>query len=78
MPPLMLALGVGLDVLLHHHHALDEDAVLVGDDAEHTALLAFIFTGDDFDTVVALDLDLAGDDGLELGCHVAFLPRQIR
>ena len=50
-------LRVGLDVLLHHHDALDQDAVLFRDDTENAALLALVLAGDDFDLVVALDLD---------------------
>ena len=63
-----VALRVGLDVLLDHHDALDEDAILVGDDAEDAALLALVFACDHFDFVIPLDLD---------ACHNSLLSSTI-
>jgi hypothetical protein len=48
-------------VLLDHHDVLDQEAILVGDDAEYATSLALVFSCDDFDGVVALDLDSCHD-----------------
>ncbi len=55
-------------MLFDHHDALDEDAILVGDDAEDAALLTFIFACDHLDFVIALDLD---------ACHNSLLSSTI-
>jgi hypothetical protein len=63
-----IALGVGLDMLLHHHDALNEDAILVGDDTEDAALLTLVLTGDYFHFVIPLYLD---------ACHISLFSSTI-
>jgi hypothetical protein len=46
-------------MLLHHHDVLNQNTILLGDDTQDAALLALVFTGNNFDPVVPLDLDLA-------------------
>jgi hypothetical protein len=59
-------------MLLHHHDALNEDAILVGDDAEDAALLALVLTGDYFDFVITLNLDACHNS---LSSSTIVLPR---
>ena len=55
----MFACGLGLDVLLDHLHAFDQNAVLVGDNAQHATGLAFALARYDNDPLVTtLDLQL--------------------
>src|SRR5580698_436393 len=51
-----VALRVGLQVFLDHADALNKNAVLVGDDAQHASLLALVLAGDHDYLVVALNL----------------------
>ena len=57
MPPLNVLLRVRLHVLLHHHDALNQEAILFSDDAKDAALLALVLAGDYFNLVITLDLD---------------------
>src|ERR1017187_6423310 len=41
-----VSLRVRLDVLLDHHDVLDQEAVLVGNDAKYAAALALVFSCD--------------------------------
>jgi hypothetical protein len=44
-------------MLFDHHHVFDKEAIPVRHYAKHPATLALVFTGDDFDGVVTLNLD---------------------
>src|SRR5438034_11620212 len=49
--------GAGTGVALHHMDALDQQAVLLAQYAEHFALLALVAAGDDHHLVALLDLE---------------------
>ena len=52
-----VALRVRPDVLLDHHHMLDQELVVVRKYAQHAAFLALVPPRDYFHVVVAADID---------------------
>ncbi len=52
-----VALRIRTHVLLHHHHVLYQQLVIVGKHAQHAPFLALVAPGDHFHVVVAADID---------------------
>src|SRR5688500_71792 len=52
-----IALRVGANALLRHHHVLDQHFALVGKDPQHAAFLAFVPARDDLHGIVLANVD---------------------